>query len=115
MAAVDAALDRLAELQLQDDGRFVEVFIRSRVSRGQGPVRIAQELRSRGIADTAVREALAGDEHDWTVLAREVLSRQFDGPPADLKGRARQVRFLEYRGFTAAQIRAAMKPADEFE
>jgi regulatory protein len=91
------------------------MFIRSRISRGQGPVRIAQELRSRGIADTAVREALAGGEHDWAALAREVLARQFKGPPADLKGRARQIRFLEYRGFTAAQIRAALKPADEFE
>jgi regulatory protein len=91
------------------------MFIRARVSRGQGPVRIAQELRSRGIADTAVREALAGDEHDWTALAREVLARQFKHPPADLKGRARQIRFLEYRGFTAAQIRAALKAADDFE
>ncbi len=78
-------------------------------------MRIAQELRSRGIADTAVREALAAGEHDWTALAREVLARQFKTPPADLKGRARQIRFLEYRGFTAAQIRAAMKDADDFE
>lgn len=91
------------------------MFIRSRVSRGQGPVRIAQELRSRGIADKVVREALAGDEHDWTALAREVLARQFKRPPADLKARARQIRFLEYRGFTAAQIRAALKAADDFE
>jgi regulatory protein len=90
------------------------MFVRSRVSRGQGPVRIAQELRSRGIADAAVREALAGDEQDWPALAREVLVRQFKGPPADLKSRARQIRFLEYRGFTAAQIRAALR-ADDFE
>jgi regulatory protein len=112
---VAAALDGLAAQQLQDDARFVEVFVRSRVARGQGPARIAQELRQRGIAEAAVRAALDGSEHDWTSLARDALRRQFKAPPADLRSRARQVRFLEYRGFTAGQIRAAMKGGEDLE
>lgn len=83
--------------------------MRSRISRGQGPVRIAQELRQRGIADAEVRAALANAEVDWDELARSVLGRQFRGGAADMKTRARQMRFLEYRGFTAAQIRFALK------
>lgn len=110
-----AALDRLAEQHLQDDDRFVEVFVRSRVARGQGPLRIAQELRNRGIPEPVAREALGGDDPDWVSLAREVLRRQFRTPPTDLKTRARQIRFLEYRGFTAGHIRAAMRGGEDPE
>ncbi len=87
------------------------MFVRSRISRGQGPVRIGQELRQRGIPDETVRAALAGVEEDWSAVARAVLVRQFRTPAADMKTRARQMRFLEYRGFTAAQIRSALKGA----
>jgi len=49
------------------------------------------------------------DAHDWRALAREVRVRRFGArPPLDFRDRARQSRFLEYRGFTAEQIRAAM-------
>jgi regulatory protein len=112
---VAVALDRLAAQQLQDDARFVEVFVRSRVARGQGPLRIAQELRQRGIPDRAARAALDDGAHDWTALAHAALRRQFKSLPADPKGRARQLRFLEYRGFTAGQIRAATKGGEDFE
>ncbi|HMM77906.1 MAG TPA: regulatory protein RecX [Gammaproteobacteria bacterium] len=108
---VGETLDRLAEQRLQDDERFVEVFVRSRIARGQGPVRIAQELRQRGIVETTVRDALAAAEVDWDALATQVLGRQFRARAADAKTRARQQRFLEYRGFTAAQIRAALRAA----
>lgn len=86
--------------------------MRSRIARGQGPVRIHQELRQRGIADAAARAALAAAEVDWDALAGEVLARQFRRPAADMKARARQQRFLEYRGFTSAQIRVAMRTRD---
>jgi len=72
-------------------------------------VRIAQELRLRGIPDEQVRTALAAVEDDWNTAARTVLNRQFRAPATDIKTRARQMRFLEYRGFTAAQIRTAIK------
>jgi len=108
-AVVGETLDRLAEQRLQDDDRFVEVFVRSRIARGQGPVRITQELRQRGIVETVAREALNSAEIDWDALAAQVLGRQFRSGAADVKTRARQQRFLEYRGFTAAQIRAAMR------
>lgn len=110
-----AVLDRLEAQHLQDDSRFVEVFVRSRAARGQGPLRIAQELRQRGIPDAQARAALDDEAYDWTSLARETLLRQFKSPPADLKGRARQARFLEYRGFSASQVRAAMKGATDLD
>ena len=72
-------------------------------------MRITQELRQRGIEDDTARAALAAADVDWDELARSVFARQFRRAPADMKARARQVRFMEYRGFTAAQIRAALR------
>ncbi len=45
---VEEELDKLKAEGLQSDARLAEVFIRSRVSRGQGPVKIKMELRARG-------------------------------------------------------------------
>ncbi len=87
--------------------------MRARIGRGQGPVRIAQELRQRGIAEEAARAAVAAAEVDWDEHAKVVLGRQFRESAADTKARARQSRFLEYRGFTASQIRAALRARGE--
>ncbi len=87
--------------------------MRARIARGQGPVRIVQELRQRGIAEEAARAAVAAAEIDWDDHAKTVLGRQFRDSAADMKARARQSRFLEYRGFTASQIRAALRARGE--
>lgn len=86
--------------------RFAESLVRSRVAKGQGPVRIRTELREHGIDSADCRELL---ERDWAGLAREVRAKRF-GPnaPADYKDRARQMRFLQYRGFELDHIQAAL-------
>ncbi len=107
---VAQVLDRLAEEGLQSDARFAEAFSRSRYQRGQGPVRIAAELRQRGVADHLVEAGLASVEADWFELARETLIRRFgERPPADKRDKARRMRFLQYRGFDADQIRYALQ------
>jgi regulatory protein len=78
--------------------------------RGQGPVRIRAELRQQGIPDGQVEEALRCAEVDWVQLAREVRRRKFGAtPPRSLGERAKQARFLQYRGFDAEQLRAAFR------
>jgi regulatory protein len=102
-------LDELCEQRLQSDERFAEVFIRSHAERGCGPVAITRELRERGLAAEFIGEALTKAGYDWGVQARAVRDRRFGGAcPSDLKERARQYRFLQYRGFTGAQIAAAL-------
>lgn len=83
--------------------------MRARITRGQGPVRITRELRQRGIAEADAQAALAAAAVDWDELAARVLARQFRAVAADTKARARQQRFLEYRGFTTTQIRVALR------
>ena len=107
--AVEAVLDRLAARRLQSDARYAESLVTSRLGRGQGPVRIRRELAEQGVETCVVDEALAACTQDWAAAAREVRRRKF-GPavPGAWKDRARQMRFLEYRGFTSEQIRAAL-------
>jgi regulatory protein len=59
---------------------------------------------------SAIDEAVKGeDSPDFLALARAARTRKF-GPeiPKDRKERAKQARFLQYRGFSTDHIRAAL-------
>lgn len=113
--AVTECLDALAEQNLQSDARFAEHFIRARIGRGQGPLRILADLGARGITGAHARTALADYERDesvdWYPLACETLSRRFSPPGDSPRDRARRERFLAGRGFDFDQVRHAMAHA----
>ncbi len=106
---IASALQTLSLDGLLSDERFVESFIHFRMQRGSGPVKIRAELRQRGVRDALIRDYL--DERDavWMEQAEKVRRKKF-GPqiPADYRERARQARFLQYRGFTSEQTRRAL-------
>jgi regulatory protein len=106
---VAEALNELERGGLLAARRFVESFVRSRAARLQGPVRIRAALAERGIGAAEAADFLDGGEHDWAALAARARVKRF-GParPADFKERARQARFLSYRGFEPRQIDAAL-------
>jgi regulatory protein len=110
---VEQVVARLAAKRLVSDERYVASFVQSHIRRGQGPVRIRAELRQQGVDAEAVDRALEAAEVDFGQLAREVRARKFGSkPPRTLPERAKQARFLQYRGFTADQIRAALGGGD---
>ncbi len=99
---IDEQLARLVDENLQSDARYAESFVRQRFDRGHGPLRIRQEMRQRGIQDDEIESAMLADEFDWHESAQRVLERKFGpAPPADIKEKARRVRFMQYRGFSA--------------
>lgn len=120
--AVGPVIDKLSARRLVSDERFVAAVIRHRAQRGQGPVRIRAELRRQGISDAQIQQAfdhvdLAAGEAardleaviDWDALAGRVRRRKFGATvPRVPHARAKQARFLQYRGFTADQIRIAL-------
>lgn len=111
--AVDRLLAQLEQERLLSDDRFAEAYIRYRSERGYGPMRIKAELRERGIDDSLGNEQLRAAEVDWFELAEHVRHKRFgSGSPRDFKERARQMRFLQYRGFTSEQIQAALDSDD---
>jgi len=104
----------LQDEELLSDERFVESFISARRSRGQGPVRIMVELRERGIDEALISAVLDPRDPDWLDCLREVHQKRFAGKiPQTLSERARQQRFLGYRGFTAEQIRRFFRSDDD--
>ncbi len=106
---VEQVVAELAAEGLQSDSRFAEAYVRQRRERGYGPLRIRQELQQRGIADALIAASMAGCEGDWPELARQARRKRFGAqPPASLHERARQTRFLQYRGFSGADIRRAL-------
>ncbi|WP_198411368.1 regulatory protein RecX [Marinimicrobium alkaliphilum] len=106
---IDDVLARLVEQDLLSDERFTEAFVRMRVGQGKGPLRIGQELKQKQVAEHLVDVYLGQADVDWFALARDVCERRFgDTAASDLKEKARRVRFLQYRGFTGEQVRAAI-------
>jgi len=113
---VDAVVEGLVAERLLSESRFVEQFIRQHAGRGHGPLRIRAELRERGVPDAEIEAGLDAAAEDWAALAREARRRRFGlSPPGDYAERARQARFLQYRGFSNEQVRAALGPGEDIE
>lgn len=108
---IGPVLKALTREGLLSDARFVEAFVHSRRERGSGPLKIRAELRQRGIEDEALIAAWLDErDPDWLAQAETVREKRF-GPalPADYREKARQMRFLQYRGFTPEQIRRVLR------
>jgi regulatory protein len=110
----EEAVQKLVDEGLQSDRRFVESFVQSRIRQGKGPVRIHADLGQRGIAAGLVDEILEQAGEDWYALAREVRAKKFSpSVPAEFRDKARQMRFLQYRGFEPDQVQAAVSAFEE--
>ena len=104
----EQAVRQLTDEGLQSDQRFAESFVQSRINQGKGPVRIRMDLGQRGISDAFIENALEEADPDWCALAREQRHKKFGtATPASFKEKARQMRFLQYRGYGQDHIQAA--------
>jgi regulatory protein len=96
-----------------NDARYAENYVTYHAARGQGPIRVAADLRARGVAPELIEAALAGGP-DWHALVRVARERRFGKQlPDSWRERARQGRFLQYRGFSSDHIRAATGAAPD--
>jgi len=107
---VEQEIQKLTEERLQSDDRFAEAFVQSRINQGKGPVRIRLDLGQRGISDAVIEMAIDESTADWHGLACEVRLRKFGvAVPADFKAKAKQMRFLQYRGFEQDHVQGACR------
>lgn len=113
-ADVESALTRLQAESLLDDARFAEAYVRSRAERGFGPLKITQELRSRGVPDHTIEDYLKSPPTPWLDSARAQHRKRFGARPSrNLRDKARQARFLRSRGFSSEMIRQVLDGATE--
>lgn len=105
---VASVLADLMQQRLLSDERFTEAYVRYRSNMGYGPRRIEQELRERGVTEDLISTYLDSNDAGWLKEVSQVRQKRF-GPvvPSDYKDRAKQMRYLQYRGFTHEQINRA--------
>ncbi|ATE76064.1 MULTISPECIES: recombination regulator RecX [Pseudomonas] len=102
---IDTALDRLTEEGLLSESRYLESFVSYRARSGYGPLRIREELSQRGLQRTDIELALRESGIDWQEQLEDTWRRKFSGHlPIDARERAKQGRFLSYRGYSMEMI-----------
>lgn len=111
-AELAALLDDLTVSGSLSDGRAVEQLVHAKRSR-YGAARIRQALVERGVSKELIAPALAALEGTEVERARSVWSRKFRVAPSSASERARQVRFLQSRGFSIDVALRVVRGGDE--
>ena len=109
-----ALLDDLEKRGWLSDARALEQTVRIRSARF-GTQRIAHELRQKGISDELISAAIPQLKQGELEAARAVWHRKFATPPQDPKEKAKQMRFLQSRGFSMEVIFKVMRISDDTE
>lgn len=108
-AQAEAALDTLAGQGYQDDARFAEMLVRTRIGSGYGPLHIRAEMGTHGIAPDIAAHVLLEADPDWPALAIDALRRRYGTRAArDRNETLKRANYLQRRGFDVACIRAAV-------
>ena len=110
---LEALLEDLLRRKLLSDERYAESRVHS-LSRKFGAARIAHELRAKGLDKELADQASGAARATEVERAREVWRRKFRLAPRTREERARQMRFLQSRGFSFDAIRAVVVgPAED--
>ncbi|MFK7794947.1 MAG: regulatory protein RecX [Gammaproteobacteria bacterium] len=97
---IASAFEQLLEHGLQSDQRYLEDFVRSRLLKGSGPLKIAHELRTRGIDSETLQNYLNSQQIDWFEVAMTTYEKKYQpNDEIDARERAKRVRFMQSRGF----------------
>jgi regulatory protein len=108
----EALLDELAQRGCLSNQRFAEAYVQQKQQRF-GALKLAHELRSRGVEESDIQQALSHDMETELQRARQVWEKRFGAPPTDTRDKARQMRFLQGRGFAPEVIRRVLRTTAE--
>jgi regulatory protein len=106
-----AELDALEKRGWLSDERATDQLVNQRRARF-GAQRIAHELRQKGIAEAFITDAMPRLKEGELEAAREVWKKKFGALPANSQEKARQVRFLQSRGFALDVIFRVVRGAE---
>jgi regulatory protein len=100
---LDALLDDFTRRGWLSEERFVEQAVRAK-ARKFGPLKIAHHLREKGIGEAGIAEGLAQAREGEAEALGAAWRSRFGRLPVDAAEKARQVRFLQGRGFALESI-----------
>ena len=106
---VGLVLDDLSKGGMQDDSRFCEMFVRSKISRGQGAIRIEYELKQAGISEALIAQHLTTDDESWVDQALDVARKKMGVKNLDFSTQQKLSRFLMQRGFGSDIVRKTIQ------
>ena len=105
---IKETISRLKKNNLLNDYRFSESYVVFRKRKGFGPIKISNELKSKGVAEVIIFEVL-DNEGGWDEAANRAFSKRFkDGPSTDTKILLKQKNFLYNRGFDFKEIESVL-------
>lgn len=110
-AELQRLLDDFTHRGWLSEARAVEQLVRARRGRF-GAARIRQSLIEKGVSGALIVSTLETLRATELEAARSVWSRKFKAPPDTPSARARQVRFLQYRGFSVEIALRVVRGAD---
>jgi len=88
----------------QSDERYIEAYVTQALQKGQGPYKIRHILQQRSSRSDLIAAYLDLELSDWVTLARQVLEKKYGQVAINRNEQAKQMRFLQSRGFTHEQI-----------
>ncbi|ENM5785820.1 recombination regulator RecX [Vibrio metoecus] len=110
---VDEVVEYCLELGYLSDVRYTASQARQMVHKGYGEQRLRQQLKEKRVAEAVIEQVLAEQTIDWFELAKEVAHKKFKaGISFERSQYAKQVRYLQYRGFNFDQIRYALQASE---
>jgi len=105
---LEALLDDFTKRGWLSEERFVEQTVRAK-ARKYGPLKIAHHLRAKGIDETGIEAGLAQAQAEEGEALASAWRSRFGTAPADESEKARQVRFLQQRGFSLESVLRFLK------
>jgi regulatory protein len=108
---LDVLLDDFTARGWLSDERTATQIVHAKRSRF-GTQRITHELRKKGISESLIGDALQQLKETELEAARQVWQKKFGTAPQDEKEKAKQVRFLQSRGFALDAIFKVLRHDD---
>ena len=109
---VTKLVEELAEQNYQSDQRVAELTLASQIRKGKGLQRIKQTLKAKHLDTELITQEL--EEVDWLQQAYQLKIKKFgEEVTKDQKIKAKQIRFLQYRGFDMDVIMKAIARTSE--
>lgn len=106
---IERVIESLERENLLCDHRFTEMFIRVRAAKGNGPVRVASELREKGVEASMVESVLTELDIPWCAVLKALWLKKYgEASVIDPKESAKRFRYLQNKGYTPELIKQVL-------